>query len=293
MHWPWQPKLTRAYELIGAEGWGTGVLMWLFDFPDEWLQRLALLASGVLGLCVGSFLSVVVHRLPLMMRAEWEGRPALLSLARPRSHCPACGESLRWWENIPLFSYLVVLKGRCGHCGVRIAAVYPCMEAMTCAVSVATVWRLGGGWASVWALVLVWALVALVWIDAREQLLPDDITLPLAWLGLLVNLDGTFVDLPQAVLGAVLGYLSLWSIFWLFKLVTGKDGMGRGDFKLMAALGAWLGWMAVPWVVFVASVLSALFGLTVALVKKEKGQQAMAFGPFLALAGWAMLLLGR
>ncbi len=267
--------------------------MGLTDWPDEWLRWMAMVAAGILGLCVGSFLSVVVHRLPIMLQAQWEGREAPLSLAHPRSHCPACGETLSWWENIPLVSYLVLLKGRCGHCGVRIPAVYPWVEAMTCAASVPTVWCLGPGWPAAWALVLVWALAALVWIDAREQILPDAITLPLVWLGLLVNLNGTFVDLSQAVLGAVVGYLSLWSIFWIFKLVTGKDGMGYGDFKLMAALGAWLGWMAVPWIVFAASALSAVYGLGGAWLKKGDMQQPMAFGPFLAMAGWGVLLLGR
>lgn len=267
--------------------------MWLAEFSSESLRWIPLLAAAMVGLCVGSFLSVVVYRLPIILLAQWEGRPAPLNLAFPKSHCPSCGHGLRWWENVPLLSYFFVLKGRCSNCGVKIPAVYPCMEAITSALSVVTVWRFGMNWSVICALVLLWCLIVLIWIDAREQFLPDVITIPLLWLGLLVNLSGTFVELSQAVLGAVLGYLSLWSIYLIFKIFTGKDGLGYGDFKLMAALGAWLGWMAVPWIVFGASTFSALYGLTLGFIKKERFNRTIAFGPFLAATGWVVFLFCR
>lgn len=265
-----------------------GVWSLLTEFP-----AIADLLVAVLGLCVGSFLTVVVYRLPAMLEAEWAGQAPTLSLVSPRSHCPSCQHTLTWWENIPVFSYLCVLRGKCRHCGVRISGLYPGLEAVTAALSVLTVATLGLGWAAAAALLLVWALLALTWIDAREQLLPDAITLPLLWLGLLVNIAGTFVALEDAVLGAVLGYGVLWAIYWVFKWLTGKEGMGHGDFKLLAALGAWMGWAAVPWVVFVGALLGSVFGLAQVAWRRRDFQKPMAFGPFLAIAAWVLLLWGR
>jgi leader peptidase (prepilin peptidase) / N-methyltransferase len=265
-----------------------------FLYLDQDLMGVLLLTGSViLGLCVGSFLGMLVHRLPIMMVAQWKELPAPLSLVRPRSHCPACGHVLAWWENIPLLSQLVLLKGRCRSCGIRIPALYPCVEALAAVVSLVTAWRLGVAWQTMWAIGLVWALVGLSWIDAREHLLPDVMTLPLLWIGLLVNLSGVFVSLSDAVLGAVAGYVSLWSVFWVFKLLTGKEAMGYGDFKLLAALGAWLGWMAVAWIFLLAFAASAVFGVVVSLRHREGGlDRAMPFGPFLAAAAWIVLLLG-
>ncbi len=259
----------------------------------EWLSVLLLTGSVLLGLCVGSFLGMLVHRLPIMLVAQWKELPSPVSLSRPRSHCPACGHVLSWWENIPLLSQIVLLKGRCRGCGVRIPLVYSSIEALTAVLSLVTAWRFGVSWQACWALALVWALLGLSWIDVREQLLPDVMTLPLLWVGLLVNLSGVFVSLSDAVLGAVAGYVSLWVVFRAFKHFTGKEAMGYGDFKLLAALGAWLGWMAVAWILLLAFATSAVFGVVVSVIHKDAGlDRAMPFGPFLAGSAWIVLLLG-
>ena len=230
-------------------------------------------AAGLLGLCVGSFLNVVIHRLPKMMEREWLAQCAELrgeaiatadvplSLARPRSRCPECGHPISALENIPLFSYLM-LRGKCSGCGTRIPLRYPVVEAITGLISAYAAWHFGPSLQAVGALLLVWALVALAAIDFDTQLLPDSITLPLLWAGLAFNLAGTYVPLETAVVGAMAGYLSLWSVYWVFKLATGKEGMGYGDFKLLAALGAWLGWQMLPAIILLSSVVGAAVGLT-------------------------------
>ena len=207
---------------------------------------------AVFGLAIGSFLNVVIHRLPKMMEDDWRSQCAELSgapepvlagrynLLVPRSHCPSCKTPLRASDNVPLVSWLV-LRGKCAHCGSRISARYPVVEAITALLSAIVAWRFGFGWPTALTLIFTWALIALTFIDADTTLLPDDITLPLLWLGLAANLFGTFAPLKDAVIGAIAGYLALWSVYWLFKLATGKEGMGYGDFKLLAALGAWMG----------------------------------------------------
>lgn len=258
--------------------------------------------AGLAGLCVGSFINVVAHRLPQMMEREWQSQCAELrgetldpapplSLAAPRSRCPHCGHPIRAIENIPVASYLL-LRGRCAHCGNAIPLRYPLVEAGTGLVSALLAWHFGPGWQTVGALALVWALIALTLIDVDTQLLPDSITLPLLWLGLLVNLHGAFVDLSSAVIGAMAGYLSLWSVYWLFKLITGKEGMGYGDFKLLAALGAWLGWQMLPAIVLLSSLVGALVGLALIVVARRGRHVPIPFGPYLAAAGLIALLWG-
>ncbi|WP_239326072.1 prepilin peptidase [Snodgrassella gandavensis] len=246
----------------------------------------------ILGFAVGSFLNVVIYRLPIMMERSWqaEARMALqlpaensarFNLCVPPSACPHCQCKIRWWQNIPLFSYLL-LRGRCAACAVSISPRYFCVELLTGLAFAAVVWRYDVTPVAAGGLVLTAALIALTFIDADTQLLPDQITLPLLWFGLLFNWYCGFVPLSAAVWGAALGYLSLWSLFWLFKLLTGKDGMGYGDFKLLAALGAWMGVAALPLIVFMA----AIVGIIASLILKVARSQPMAFGPALAIAGW-------
>ncbi len=257
---------------------------------EEW-RIVFVIVAATIGLCVGSFSGLAVHRLPIMLADQWEGLPPSLSLAKPRSHCPNCRHSLGWRENIPLISYLLVLRGRCLHCGARISMLYPGVELMSAVISAVTVGVLGVGWPAFWALFLVWALTILAWIDVREQILPDVLTLPLLWLGLLVNVSGVFVDASDSVLGAVAGYLCLWSVFWVYRFFTGKDSIGFGDFKLMAAMGAWLGCVAVGWIFLLAFVSSAVYGgLRASFSGKQSGHLPFAFGPFLAVSGWLALL---
>ena len=258
--------------------------------------------AGLVGLCVGSFINVVAHRLPQMMEREWQSQCAELrgevldpapplSLAAPRSRCPHCGHQIRAIENIPVASYLL-LRGCCAHCGNAIPPRYPLVEAGTGLVSALLAWHFGTGWQTLGALALVWALITLTLIDVDTQLLPDSITLPLLWLGLLFNLHGSFVDLGSAVIGAMAGYLSLWSVYWLFKLVTGKEGMGYGDFKLLAALGAWLGWQMLPAIILLSSLVGALVGLALIVVARRGRHVPIPFGPYLAAAGLIALLWG-
>jgi leader peptidase (prepilin peptidase)/N-methyltransferase len=260
-------------------------------------------AAGLLGLCVGSFLNVVIHRLPRMMEREWEGQCAELrgetpsteaeplSLARPRSRCPKCGHQIRVLENIPVISYLL-LKGKCSACSSPISPRYPLVELLTGLLSAYAAWHFGPTIQSVGALLLVWSLVALTGIDFDTQLLPDSITLPLLWLGLAFNLAGTYTDLPAAVIGAMAGYLALWSVFWAFKLATGKEGMGYGDFKLLAALGAWLGWQMLPAIILLSSVVGAAVGLTLIVATRQGRNVPIPFGPYLAAAGIIALFWG-
>jgi leader peptidase (prepilin peptidase) / N-methyltransferase len=260
-------------------------------------------AAGVLGLCVGSFLNVVIHRLPKMMEARWradcaelEGREAPAAepynLVRPDSSCPACGAEIRAWQNIPIVSWLM-LRGKCAACGVRISARYPLVEAFTGVVSAGIAWHFGYSWQLVAGLGFAWALVALTFIDFDTQLLPDDITLPLCWAGLLVNLLGAFVPLRAAVLGAVGGYLILWSVYWGFRILAKKEGMGYGDFKLLAAIGAWTGWQVLPVVIVASAGVGAIVGSVVLWLSKRGTDTRIPFGPYLALGGIIGLLWGR
>lgn len=260
--------------------------------------------AALLGLCVGSFLNVVIHRLPKIMEQEWQAQcselrgettsTALepLSLAKPRSRCPACGHQITALENIPLISYILILKGKCSECHTRISPRYPIIEAMTGLVSAYVAWHFGPTLQAAGALLLVWALIALAAIDLDTQLLPDAITLPLLWLGLALNLWGTYTDLASAVVGAMLGYLALWSVFWLFKLATGKEGMGYGDFKLLAALGAWLGWQMLPAIILLSSVVGAIVGITLIVATRHGRNVPIPFGPYLAAAGGITLFWG-
>lgn len=259
----------------------------------------------LLGLLVGSFLNVVIYRLPLMMEREWRaqcaelfdqpvpaaGQPAL-SLWGPRSQCPQCGHLITAIENIPLLSY-VLQRGRCAHCHTAIGIQYPLVETLSGCLAGIVAWKFGFGWPTAAALVFTWTLLAASAIDFRHQLLPDDLVLPLLWLGLLAALSGLFADLPSAVIGAMAGYLSLWSVYQLFRLLTGKEGMGHGDFKLLAALGAWVGWQSLVAIVILSSLVGAVFGLALVLFRGRDRQVPMPFGPFLAAAGWIVLLWGE
>lgn len=270
----------------------------------ESLAGLAAVA-GLLGLCVGSFLNVVIHRLPKMMEQEWQAQcaelrgetpptaEAPLSLARPRSRCPHCGHGITALENIPLISYLLILKGKCSGCGQRISARYPLVELLTGLLSAYTAWHFGPTVQAAGALLLIWSLIALAVIDLDTQLLPDSITLPLLWLGLVFNLGGSFADLPSAVTGAMVGYLALWSVYWLFKLATGKEGMGFGDFKLLAALGAWLGWQMLPAIILLSSVVGAIIGIALIVAARHGRNVPIPFGPYLAAAGAIALFWGN
>ncbi|MBI4984528.1 MAG: prepilin peptidase [Rhodocyclales bacterium] len=261
------------------------------------------LMAGLLGLAVGSFLNVVIHRLPLMMERDWASQcaelrgeaPATetpLSLATPRSRCPHCGHEIGALENIPLLSYLI-LRGKCGCCGATISLRYPLVEALTALLFGFAAWKFGGGAAAVGAMLFVAAAIALTFIDFDKQLLPDDITLPLLWLGLLFNSFGVYTDLRSAVLGAVAGYLALWSVYWAFKLVTGKEGMGYGDFKLLAAIGAWCGWQMLPLTILASSLVGALVGVVLIVLARHGRNVPIPFGPYLAAAGLIALFWGQ
>ena len=261
-------------------------------------------AAVILGLLVGSFLNVVIHRLPKMMERDWQAQCAELrgetvpedsnaeNLWRPRSRCPHCGHQITALENIPVLSYLW-LRGRCSGCKAGISLRYPAVELLTAVLSGIAAWKFGPGVPALGAIGLIWALIALAFIDADTQLLPDDITLPLLWLGLLLNLFGTYTSLHDAVIGAMAGYLALWSVYWLFKLVTGKEGMGYGDFKLLAALGAWMGWQMLPVIILLSSVVGAVLGIALMVLARHGRGQPMPFGPYLAGAGVLALFVGH
>jgi leader peptidase (prepilin peptidase)/N-methyltransferase len=262
----------------------------------------ALPAAAVIGLCVGSFLNVVIHRLPKMMERGWADQCAELAgrepevkprydLVVPRSACPACGHAIAAIENVPVVSWLA-LRGRCRACKAPISPRYPVVELVAGALAVAAVWQFGAGWKGLAACAFLWTLLALAFIDADTQLLPDDLTLPLLWGGLVANLFGLFVPLASAVIGAVAGYLVLWAVYWLFKLVRGKEGMGYGDFKLLAALGAWLGWPMLPQIVLVSSVLGAVGGILMIVLKGRDKAVPLPYGPWLAGAGAVALFFG-
>ncbi len=261
------------------------------------------LAAGLLGLMVGSFLNVVIHRLPIMMERDWaaqcaefkgEAVPVLepLSLARPRSRCPHCGHPITALENIPIISWLV-LRGRCKGCAAPISLRYPLIEALTGLLFGLAAWHFGFTAAGLGALVLIAALFALTVIDFDTQLLPDDITLPLLWIGLALNAFNVYTDLKSAVIGAMAGYLSLWSVYWLFKLFTGKEGMGYGDFKLLAALGAWLGWQMLPLTILLSSMVGAVVGISMMVIARHGRNVPIPFGPYLAAAGLIALVWGK
>lgn len=262
-----------------------------------------IVVSVVFGLMIGSFLNVVIHRLPKMMEREWHNNCLELqgkdvpeqpkyTISTPRSACPKCQHKITALENIPIISYLL-LGGKCKGCKTKISMRYPLIEALTGALLGYVAYKFGYTTTTLFAWVFTLALIALTFIDFDTQLLPDDITLPLLWLGLLFNLNGGFTDLKSAVIGAVIGYLILWSVYWLFKIVTGKEGMGYGDFKLLAAIGAWFGWQLIPAVILLSSVLGAVIGIGLILAKGKSGNTAIPFGPFLALGGIAALFFGQ
>ncbi|MGU5675964.1 prepilin peptidase [Aeromonas hydrophila] len=255
-------------------------------------------------LMIGSFLNVVIHRLPIMLEREWQAEylgyfnPEALpqqeeryNLMVPRSACPHCGHAITAMENIPLLSWLW-LKGRCRECQAPISARYPLVELLTALLSLVVSATFPPGWGLLAALLLTWVLVALTFIDLDKMLLPDQLTLPLLWGGLLFNLAGGFAPQADAVIGAMAGYLVLWSLYWAFKLLTGKEGMGYGDFKLLAALGAWLGWQALPIVLLLSSLVGAFIGIGLILLRNHHQNKPIPFGPYLAIAGWIALLWG-
>ena len=263
---------------------------------------------GLLSLSVGSFLNVVVYRLPKMLEREWYGecREFLaeevcdipvkhlpeMTLSKPDSTCPKCDHKIRFYENIPVLSWLV-LRGKCSQCDNAISKRYPLVELITCGLGLVIAGVYGVSTFTVFMLILTWGLVALTLIDLDHMLLPDQIVMPLLWLGLLFNINGGFVPLNEAIIGAVVGYTSLYSIFWLFKLVTGKDGMGYGDFKLFALFGAWIGWQLLPLLILMASGVAAVVGISLIVFKGHKREQAIPFGPYLAVAGWITMVWGE
>ena len=259
---------------------------------------------GVLGLVIGSFLNVVIHRVPIMLERQWklESLEALhpnqvpkkmepYNLTKPVSHCPSCGHKIKPVENIPVLSFLF-LKGQCSACNVKIPVRYPVIEILSSALAILAGVYFGASLQTVLVCVLLWTLLALSMIDMDTQFLPDNMTLPLLWLGLLANTTDLFVPLKDAVIGAAAGYLFLWSVFWLFKLCTGKDGMGYGDFKLLAALGAWMGWQILPVIILLSSLVGTLVGVGLIIVKKHQSSKPIPFGPYLAAAGFITLFWG-
>jgi len=261
------------------------------------------LSTLVLGLLVGSFLNVLAHRLPLMLQREWrqqareilelpaEPTGAAFNLLTPGSRCPHCGHAIRPWENIPLLSWLV-LRGRCSSCKGAISVRYPLVELASGLLSAFIAWHFGFGWPCAAMLVLTWGLLDMSLIDADHQLLPDALVLPLLWLGLGLNAFGLFTSLQEALWGAIAGYLSLWSVYWLFKLLTGKEGMGHGDFKLLAMLGAWGGWQILPVTILLSSLVGAVLGVIMLRVRGAATGSPIPFGPYLAIAGWIALIWG-
>ena len=283
-----------------------------------WLGQPAVLpwVALVFGLCIGSFLNVVIHRLPKMMERDWRAQCAELAagtaepqggssvpvpsgkeaqaaynLLVPRSACPSCGHQITALENIPVVSW-IALRGKCSACGAKITARYPVVEILAGAIGAYAAWRYGMSLAALGVMGFGWSLLALTVIDLDTQLLPDDVTLPLLWAGLLLNLGGTFSPLGSAVIGAVAGYLALWGVYWAFKLATGKEGMGFGDFKLLAAIGAWLGWQKLPMVILLSSVVGAVVGIGLMVFARHGRDKPIPFGPYLAAAGLIAMLWG-
>lgn len=265
----------------------------------------------VLGLLVGSFLNVVIYRLPVMLKKQWkadciafleqeQSKPSVtvgithepFNLVVPRSHCPHCGHLITALENIPVLSYLF-LRGRCRECKTPISIRYPLTEILSATLAALVAWEFGVSLQASMALLLTWGLICLTFIDYDHQYLPDNITLPFLWLGLFLNLNGLFVDLPSAVIGAIAGYLTLWLVYQVFKKLTGKEGMGYGDFKLLAMLGAWLGWQALPAIILLSTLVGSVIGISLILFKQHERSHPIPFGPYLAIAGWIALLWGN
>ena len=270
-------------------------------------------AVVVLGLIVGSFLNVVIYRLPIMLELAWQAEARYVldqegqegrqdqdkegaqaepfNLTEPRSRCAKCNSPIGILQNIPLISFLW-LRGKCAHCQTPISRQYPAIELITAVLSLVVFWKFGLSTDLIFALIFTWALVALSGIDAKHFILPDNIVLPLLWLGLYANLSGSFANLTDAVLGAIFGYGVLWVCFWVFKLATGKEGMGYGDFKLMAAVGAWFGWQSLPAALLLSSLTGAAVGITLIILQKNDRSSAIPFGPYIAISGWLMLMYG-
>tara|TARA_R110002110_G_scaffold121431_2_gene297247 strand:- start:83480 stop:84379 length:900 start_codon:yes stop_codon:yes gene_type:complete len=272
---------------------------------------------ALLGLFVGSFLNVVIYRLPIMLQRDWLNQcteflsetchitlpepqstpkilaePQTFNLALPASTCKECRTKIKFYDNIPVISYLI-LRGKCRNCHTHISIRYPFIELLTAVLSIITALYFGKTLTLlIPALILTWSLIALTWIDIDEQILPDNITLPLLWMGLLLNIPESFCPLPQAIIGAVVGYLSLWSLYWIFKLLTGKEGMGYGDFKLMAMLGAWMGIKSLLPIILLSSLVGAVVGITLIVLKKQHRDNPIPFGPFIAAAGWITFIWG-
>lgn len=272
----------------------------LFSAPGSLVPALT---AALFGLLIGSFLNVVIHRLPKMMQRDFDnyvaqenGQPLphedRYNLIVPRSACPSCGHQITALENIPVLSY-AVLGGKCRACKAPISLRYPIVEAMTALLSGWVIWHFGSGWAGLASLLFVYLLIAMTFIDADTQLLPDDLTLSLLWAGLLINLNGLFVPLQDAVIGAAAGYFALWAVYWLFKLITGKEGMGYGDFKLLAAIGAWLGWKMLPLVILLSSLVGAIVGVALITLAQRGRDNPIPFGPYLAVAGIIAMLYGE
>lgn len=280
---------------------------------DSWLQLMAqspsyfLATVFVVSLLVGSFLNVVIYRLPIMMERTWRrdcelylhpdspgttAEPATFNLVKPDSTCPHCQHKIRAWENIPLISWLV-LRGKCSQCRSPISIRYPLVELATAILSTLAAWHFGFGLAAGVAIIVTWLLIAMTFIDLDKMLLPDQLTLSLLWLALLVSVNHTFVPANDAIIGAVIGYGCLWCLYWAFKLLTGKEGMGYGDFKLLAALGALVGWQQLPVVILLSSFVGAVVGITLIVVQGRDKSQPIPFGPYLAAAGWLTLLYGN
>lgn len=276
------------------------------DILNFWANNLAVFAVcvGFVGLLIGSFLNVVIYRLPKMLMRDWrmQAREVLdlpeqadtepFNLILPNSSCPHCGHEIKPWENIPLVSWLV-LRGKCSGCKEAISIRYPLVELACGLFSAVIAWQFGVSWEALAMLVLTWGLLSMSLIDADHQILPDVLVLPLLWLGLILNSLGFFTSLSDALWGAVIGYMSLWSIFWLFKLITGKEGMGYGDFKLLALIGAWGGWQVLPLTILLSSVLGAVIGIIILRLQRNGYNKPIPFGPYLAAAGWLALIWGE
>lgn len=273
----------------------------IYLFQEQPAAFIACMA--LLGLFIGSFLNVVILRLPVMMQRNWDFQCRELlelepvetepfDLVKPRSRCPQCGHQIGALENIPVISYLLQ-RGRCKHCSASISVRYPLIEIFTAILTGIVAWKLGFGWQALFAMLLTWALIALTFIDIDHQLLPDDINFPLLWLGLGISLFGIYTDAHSAIIGAIAGYLSLWIVYQLFKIITGKEGMGYGDFKLFALFGAWFGWQQLPLIILLSSLVGAVIGISMILFMGRDRQIPIPFGPYLAGAGWLAMLWGN
>ena len=276
--------------------------MSFLDYLSSSIWLLTLLVT-LIGLSVGSFLNVVIYRLPKMLERQWtddclehlgqacDDNKETFNLNRPSSHCPKCKHKIRPWENIPVISW-IILRGKCSNCNASISSRYPIIESVTGLLSLIVAFHFGFSWALLGALLLTWALIALSMIDFDTQLLPDSITLPFLWLGLIFSLAEIFSNPISAIVGAVAGYLSLWSVYQLFKRLTGKEGMGYGDFKLLGMLGAWLGWQFLPQIILLSALIGALIGLSLIMLRGRDKNIPIPFGPYLSGAGWISLLWG-